>query len=64
MQHRHNLIRAVISLREAAKAANAAVERMNRAAATTNPDRMLRCWTAARTAELVAAQAKPAKVSK
>lgn len=61
MQHRQNLTRAVISLREAAKAANAAVERMARAAATTNPDRMLRCWTAARTAEASVAQAKAAK---
>ena len=36
----------VAALRAAARASNAAAASMLRAAAASNPDRMLRCWTA------------------
>ena len=44
----------VRSLRQSAICMNSAVETMARAAAASNPDKMLRCWTAEQSAKLVA----------
>ena len=46
MNHRQHLTRVVTDLRAAAKATSAAVARMAKVAAASNPERMLRLWTA------------------
>jgi len=44
--NRANRDAAIRALRQSAVIANSAVGSMARAAAKSNPDRMLRCWTA------------------
>lgn len=56
-ESRNATARAVAALRQSAIIANSAVDSMNRAAAASNPEKLLRCWTAQM---IVAARAQKA----
>jgi len=53
MNHRARLTQSVTTLRQAAICCSSAVDSMTRAAARSNPEKQLRCWTAEQHAKLV-----------
>lgn len=58
MTRKQTLAAQVSAARAAVIAANSAVASMARAANATNPERMLRCWTAQCRAELISRRPK------